>query len=264
MWIARSRLERQQHDVTATADGFAAWLLCLRDGRIERLPPAARTGTLSAVRLAPAPDPVVDDRRFLLTAATKLCTATGYEELTVPRIRREAGVSRRSFDANFHGVADCFLEAVESHTNRVVEHAAAQAREAGSWERAVVRAIAALCAGASRDPGLARLAFLEILAPGAEGLARARQIVTQWAERLRQSAPARRRPSPLAAEASVAATWTLAQCEILSGRGHRIDEAIPEMAFVLLAPAIGPAAAVQAIRTELASLSAQIENSTHN
>jgi AcrR family transcriptional regulator len=172
--------------------------------------------------------------------------AEGYESLTVPRIRREAGVSRRSFDACFRGVADCFLAAVEARITMVVRRAETEARRADSWGRTVVRIVSSLSTAVSRDPGLVRLAFLEILAPGPEGLAKSEQIVTYWARRLCRSAPVGSRPDPFAAEASVAAAWPMAQCEFLFGRGDRIGE----MTIIVLAPAIGPAAAERTIRAE--------------
>lgn len=253
IWIARSRLRGGEIDLDLTADEFAEWLLAMRDRRIEVLPAADRRGTVTADHRPSARREMIgEDRRFLLSAAAKLSVAEGYESLTGPRIRREAGVSRRSFDANFRDVADCFLEAVESWTSTVVERAESEARRSGTWERAVVRTVSKLCAGVPRDPGFARLAFLEILAPGPEGLAKSDEIVTYWARRFCETAPTKRRPSAFAAEASVAAIWSMARCEILSGRGDRIRETVAEMAFILLAPAIGAGASEDAIRAEFA------------
>jgi AcrR family transcriptional regulator len=250
IWIARSRLQSRSTALDEVADEFIDWMLALRDRQIERLPPIDRFRAMAAFR-PPGREPVGEDRAFLLTAAAKLSAVEGYDSLTVPRIRREAGVSRRSFDANFGGIAECFLEAVETQTKAAVRGAESEAKRAGSWERALVRIVSSLCAGVARDPGFARLAFLEILAPGPAGLVKSEQIVTYWSERLRRTAPAERRPTAFAAEASVAAIWSMTQCEVLSRRGRRLDEAIAEMAFVLLAPMTGARAAGRAIRTEL-------------
>jgi len=256
VWIARSRLGGPENEIGPTADRFSDWLLALRDRRLERLPVTGR----AAGRPAPLGSPLLseaigEDRRFLLTAAAKLGVAEGYGSLTVPRIRREAGVSRRSFDAHFRGVADCFLEAVEARTTTAVEDAESKARRAGSWERALVRIVSSLCAAVARDPGFARLAFREILAPGREGLAKSEEMVAYWANRLHTTAPARGRPDPFFAEASVAAIWSMAQCEVLSGRGASIGETVSEMAFILLAPIVGTGAADHAIRLELGASS---------
>lgn len=59
--------------------------------------------------------------------------------------------------------------------------------------------------------------------------------------------------APLFAEASVAAIWSMAQCEVLSGSGGHLGEAIPEMAFILLVPIVGARAAEEAIHSELAT-----------
>jgi AcrR family transcriptional regulator len=254
IWVARSRLQDRSTDLGRVADEFTVWLSALRDRRIERLPVSPRVGPPSdARRGSTRRERIVEDRGFLLTAAAKLGVAEGYGNLTVPRIRREAGVSRRSFDANFRDVADCFLEAVESRTTAAVKRAEADARRAGSWERAMVRVVVSLCGGVARDPGFARLAFLEILAPGPEGLAKSDQIIGYWAKRFLEAAPAENRPSPLIVELSVAGAWSMARCEVLSGRGHCMREAIAEMSFVLLAPLIGGGASAAAIRAEFAA-----------
>jgi AcrR family transcriptional regulator len=253
IWVARSRLQGRSDHLDDVADEFVDWMLTMRDRRVECLPVIDRFRAGTAVPPpSPSREPIGEDRGFLLTAAAKLSAAEGYDSLTVPRIRREAGVSRRSFDTNFRGVAECFLEAVESRTNAVVRRAESEAKQAGSWERALVRIVASLCAGVAQDPGFARLAFLEILAPGPEGLVKSEQIVAYWAERLRRTVPTGRRPDPFFTEASVAAIWSMTQCEVLSGRGHRIGETIAEMAFVLLAPLLGPDAALRVICSELA------------
>jgi AcrR family transcriptional regulator len=250
--VARTRLlAGEPGEVATTADSFATWFLALRDRRLEGLRGPGLQVAADTRDLSPRPNANDDDREIILRAAMKLCVLEGYGRLTVTAIRREAGVSRRSFDAHFSGVSDCFLQAVETLMTNNVAAAESEARRARSWERGVVRIVAALCARLARDPAQTRLAVLEILSPGGEGLERSEGIVTHWAERLRRTAPEGMRPDPLAAEASVAAIWGIARTEIVAGRADRIGDVAAEMAFILLAPAIGAEGADRAIRAEL-------------
>jgi AcrR family transcriptional regulator len=231
------------------AEELAAWALALRDNAAARLARSRRTRSARAA--APLPQPIGNDRQRLLIAVTRLADAHGYGELTVPLIRREAGVSRRTFDTHFAGVADCFLRAVEDRTTEVAERAEHEVAASPGWEQGVMGMCELLCAETVRDPTLARLAFVDVFAPGRLGLECRERIVARWADRLRQSAPAGTRPSELAAEASIAAVWRIIQAEVAAGRPERLEEAAPIMAFAILAPTIGAVAAERVIGTKL-------------
>jgi AcrR family transcriptional regulator len=229
------------------AGPFADWLLGLRDERLAHVWSLTGSGRQHrSTRPAPFAE-IGDDRQFLLTASLKLSAAEGYESLTVPSIRREAGVPRRAFDDHFDGVEDCFLSAVEALVVSVGKWAAEEARRAGTWDRRVVRMLELLAAEMARDPAAARLGLIGILAPGLVGLKRREDIVTRWAGQLRRAAPATLRPSSLMAEISLAAVWRVMAREVAGGRPERIRKLVPGMAFVILAPAIGPADAERAI-----------------
>lgn len=193
---------------------------------------------------------VGDARGRILAATAKLGARDGYGALTVPRIRAEAGVSRRDFDAHFADVDACFLEAIEVLTVTVAAEAEGEARNAGSWERGVYRASVALCTAVARDPVLAQLGFVEVFAPGREGLYCRERLVGRCADRLRKTAPARKRPSELAAEASVAAAWRIVHAEIAAGRRRGLAQIAPVVAYVQLAPVVGARRAVEAIVAE--------------
>ena len=251
MRVARSRLlAARATDVAEDVEELSAWAQALRCESAALLPDAARPGDERKPDSPRPPEPIGDERERLLTSVVRLAITHGYDALTVPLVRREAGVSRRIFDANFAGVADCFLAAIEARTTEAAERAERQAAEARSWEEGVVRMAELLCTEVAGDPVLARLAFLDVFAPGRAGLECRERIVSHWAERLCHSAPAGSRPGGLAAEASAAANWRIAQTEVATGKVDRLADAAPLMAFVILAPAIGPAAAERLIAGE--------------
>jgi AcrR family transcriptional regulator len=246
--VARTRLlAGRSAELPGIVDELVDWLLALRE-----------TGSTAPVVYRQAPDvggrpggraersfgtpllgAVGDERGRILVAVAKLGVRDGYGALTVPRIRAEAGVSRRSFDAHFADVDACFLEAVEVLTATAAARAEGKAKTAGGWERGVHRASAALCGEIARNPVLAHLGFIEVFAPGLEGLHCRERFVTRCADRLRKNAPAGRRPSPLAAEASIAAAWRIVHAEIAAGRRRKLAPVASLVADVLLAPTLG-------------------------
>jgi len=188
-----------------------------------------------------------DEEGRMLSAAAKLGAANGFSNLTIPRIRAEAGVSRRSFDARFASAGECFLEAIETIVSSAAARAERDARGAPDWESRTCTGTEALCTEVARNATLARLAFVEIFAPGREGLQRRERLITRGADCLRRTAPPHRQPSGLVAEASVAAAWRIAHTEIAAGRPADVGRLAPVISYVTLAPAIGAPTAAEAI-----------------
>ena len=194
---------------------------------------------------------VADDRQRLLRAAVKLAAVDGFASLTVPKLRAEAGVSRRRFEASFESVDECFLESVEMLAGDAAARAESWSAAAEEWERRTCRFMLALCAQAARNRTMARLAFLGIFAAGRGGLLQRERMVTRTATELRDTVPAERRPSTIAAEASVAAVWHIAQSDIAAGRARNLPAVAPLLSYVVLAPIVGSRTAAVAIQAEI-------------
>ena len=60
-----------------------------------------------------------------------------------------------------------------------------------------------------------------------------------------------RRPSQFAAEASIGAMWGVIHHFVATGRGVQLPIAAPALSYLALAPALGGAAAVDVIATEV-------------
>jgi AcrR family transcriptional regulator len=248
--VARTRLLAGRDEVPAVADRFADWLLALKDPRLRRF--CARTeAELRSPAVSSPRCRAGDDRSLLLAAAGSLGARDGYANLTVAAIRRKAGVSRRSFEQNFDGAEDCFLAAVQSRLTFAARRAERSAAGAGSWERGVVRVIGSLGSELAKDPALARLGLIEILAPGRAGLELREEAITEWARRLLCTAPARLRLDPLPTEASLAAAWGVAEADVAAGHNSWVRAQVPSMALMVLAPVVGAAATERAIFAEL-------------
>lgn len=206
------------------------WVVEIYDAKTAELSVGPRAGEGRARReRSPLPAELSSmagygDRERILAAVSRLATEKGFAGLSVSRIRREAGVSRRAFDARFDDTTECFLAAVDSLARGAVKKAAtwAAGTRAGGDRR--YRRTLALCAIAARNQPLARLVLAEIVVPGRDGLLGRERLISAAVEQLVEEEPA----SSLrivGLEASVAAAWRIAEDDVLADGGRRLPEA---------------------------------------
>lgn len=196
-------------------------------------------------------DCVGGDRGRILAATARLAVRDGYWNLSIPKIRREAAVSRKVFDEHFAGVDECFLGAVGELSEAAATRAERRTSGAEDWRRGVCRMVLSYCAEVARTPALAKLGFVDIFAPGRAGLRFREERISLGATILRRVAPPDEGPSQLAAEASAGAAWRIIQAEVAAGRAPALPQVAPQIAFVTLAPATGADRAVASILAEL-------------
>ncbi len=245
--LARARLLSGQPRQLALDGGeLMEWALSFCDDDVIRLRGLGAAGPPPLPEAAPAM-PLGDERAMILAATARLASKEGYATLTVPRVRAAAGVSRRSFDAHFKGVADCFLVTLETLSDRTLAAAAPFYLTAEDWASGVHRMITALCWHLARDPTFAGLAFLEVFSPGREAIQWRSEMIAKLATRLRQGAPPAQQPSEFAAEASIGAMWGVIHHFVATDRGAQLPAAAPALSYLALAPALGGAAAVDTI-----------------
>jgi len=256
--VARARLlTGDPRQLALDGAELMEWALSFRDDAVVRL---RGLGTSGAPPLPPttAELPRGDERAMILAATARLASREGYTSLTVPRVRAAAGVSRRSFDAHFDGVADCFLATLEVLSDRTLAAAEPSYLTADSWASGVHRMIASLCQHLAGNPTFADLAFLEVFSPGSEAIRWRSEMIAKLGAMLRQGAPPAQRPTVFAAEASVGAMWGVIHHFVATGRGAQLPVAAPVLSYIALAPALGAATAVDAI---VAEVSGEMETS---
>lgn len=247
--VARVRLlSGNARQLRLDGEELMTWALSFCDEAVDRL------RGLGGAEVAPGRDrpggtvPAPGDERTLILAATaRLATDRGYNALTVPRIREAAGVSRRSFDAHFEGVAECFLATLDLLGGRVLAAAAPAYMTADGWAAGIHGMVGAICEQLALDPPLAKLAFTEVFAPGPPAIRWRARLIARLAEQVRRGAGPGQRPSEFAAEASVGAAWGVIHYFVATGRVSRLPQAAPTISYLILAPAIGGGEAVDAI-----------------
>jgi AcrR family transcriptional regulator len=254
-------IEGRNAELPEVSEELAEWALSMYDPALEELPlpsleesPAERRLRRHPAERPPATTafgPLGDERARILSAVVSLALSEGYWSLTVPKIRREAAVSRRCFDSHFDGVDACFLGAIEALGEAAALRTERKAAGAPSWERGACRMVLTACDEVARSPALARLGFIDVFAPGREGLRCRERRIDLAAQRLRRVAGPGEELSWLACEASAGAAWRIIQAEVAAERTARLPQLAPQVAYVTLAPAVGAEAAVEAIRAEL-------------
>jgi AcrR family transcriptional regulator len=247
--VARARLlSGQAQQLVFDGEELLEWALSFCDEDAVRL---RGLGTAGAPPLPTAAElPLEDERALILAATARLASREGYATLTVPRVRAAAGVSRRSFDAHFEGVEDCFQATLETFSGRTLATAAPPYFAAEDWASGVHRMVASLCQHLSGDPTFASLAFLEVFSPGPEAIQWRSGMIAKLATRLRRGAPVAAQPSQFAAEASIGAMWGVIHHFVATGRGAQLPLAAPVLSYLALAPALGGAAAIDVIVAE--------------
>ena len=248
--LAQARLlSGHPRQLAIDGDELLEWALSFCDNGVARLWDLGAGGVPPLSEAAPVM-PLEDERALILAATAKLASKEGYATLTVPRVRAAAGISKRSFDTHFEGVSDCFLATLETLSDRTLAAAAPVYFTAGDWASGIHRMIAGLCWGLARDPTFAGLAFLEVFSPCPEAIQWRSEMIAKLAARLRRGAPAGKRPSEFAAEASIGALWGVIHHFVATGRGGQLPIAAPALSYLALAPALGGAAAVDVILAE--------------
>jgi AcrR family transcriptional regulator len=179
---------------------------------------------------------VADAGRRAITTTARLAATDGLAGLSCAKIRKDAGLSRREFEQHFTGVEDCFLDAVESVAQTAASVAEASAEGVQSWERRTFKTVGALCSLAAGDRGLSRLVLLDVTAPGRAGLLRRDVMIERAAVRICEHSPPDRRPSALAATASVDAIWRIAETEVAAGRANQLPRLAPVFVYMIVAP----------------------------
>jgi AcrR family transcriptional regulator len=115
-------------------------------------------------------------RGRLLDALAEVIAEEGYLDTTVHKILKRAGISRRTYYELFKDKEDCFLVAYDEAAEHVVKLVQQACREGGSPERRIENSLRAMLEFGEREPKVARMCIIEVMAAG--NVARERRTAT--------------------------------------------------------------------------------------
>jgi AcrR family transcriptional regulator len=184
-----------------------------------------------------------NQRERIVTALVDTVAERGYNATTVANITKAASVSRRTFYEHFADKEACFLAAYEMVTEHIAAAMRAAAESFEEWPEKVRAALATMLSFLAGEPELARLCMIEPIAAGGRCAAPPPPAGEGLVEILKAGRPEHgdRRPLPEATEETlVGGIVSLIVREISADRAARLEELLPDLVELTLAPYVGP------------------------
>jgi AcrR family transcriptional regulator len=196
------------------------------------------------------PPPVAkrSQRERLLHATGRVAAADGYAKATVADIVAAAGVSREVFYEHFHDKQEAFAETVKFVFEQIMAGSAgAFFSTDGPWPERIWRASAAFTGFIVDQPALVHAVFVEPYAVAAD-VQRVDEFLmgfTLFLEDGYRYRPDAAQVPRIAGEAIGGAVLESINSYLRSGRTAELPELVPGVAYMILAPFMGPDAAYE-------------------
>lgn len=212
-------------------------------------PGRRRADQLPGGRHGLSPEVVAESQRVrLLRAMTDTVGRRGYRDAHITEVVDRAGVSRRTFYEQFEGKEESFAAAYELSLEWLLERTLAAFEAQDEWADGLRAALSALLGALASKPSVARVCFVEVLAAGPHA-ARRRDEAMRGFLPLFESAPTDV-PRTLRIFESlgmgrVADLGDVLHREIAAGRTRELPALLPELAYMMVLPFLGPEAAAR-------------------
>jgi AcrR family transcriptional regulator len=183
-----------------------------------------------------------NQRERIITALVDTVAERGYNATTVAHITKAASVSRRTFYEHFADKEACFLAAYEMVADHIRDSMQVAAEAFDEWPQKVRAALATMLRFLAGEPELARVCMIEPVAAGGEIAAKHRASMQGFVEILKAGRPEHggERPLPEATEATlVGGIVSLIVREINAGRTEKLEDLLPDLVELTLAPYLG-------------------------
>jgi AcrR family transcriptional regulator len=197
---------------------------------------------------APAAFLASDDKRArVLGSVVHLTLDEGYGELTDPQIAQFAGISTEAFHKQFASKEECFLTVVDEFASEALQAVEAAISPISSWADAVPVAVSSFIEHIVSHPALLRMAFIDLFEVGPGMIGRMTKSIDRFTGMLADNGPEARRAPEIASEAITGAVWDIISAYSSAERMRYLPCLSDHIAFVVLAPYIGPKAAIDTI-----------------
>ncbi len=241
-------LEHRERELYTLTDEVLDWI------ESYRTPAAARLtvlGPATTPHQPPAPAAFLarDDKRArVLGSVVHLTLDEGYSRLTDPQIAQFAGISTEAFHKQFANKEECFLAVLDEFVAEALDSVRGRFHSAASWPEGVYRAMSAFVEYLVAHEALLRMAFVDLFEVGPGMIGRMTRSVEDFTKLLTEHGPPPRRGPEVASEAVTGALWAIISGYVANGHLARLPCLVDHLAFTVLAPYIGPKAAVEAIQ----------------
>ncbi|HSZ68927.1 MAG TPA: TetR/AcrR family transcriptional regulator [Solirubrobacteraceae bacterium] len=249
----RLRTPGREAELPMLTDELLDWISAYRS-------PAARIGLAGAVPHTPAePARFLDSdekRTRVLGAVVHLTLDQGYRELTDPQLAQFAGMSTESFHKHFPDKRACYIAVIDAFMAETIDAVKAAAARGGSWEESAYLGTKACVEHFAAHPGLVKMAFVDLFEVGPPVVECIGRTLGEVAKLLREASPEPARAPLLAHEAIVGGVWAVIGSYAVRKRVKYLPSLIDHLAFIVLAPYVGPKNAAQTIDSARRRISA--------
>jgi AcrR family transcriptional regulator len=187
-----------------------------------------------------------NQRERILDAVADVTSIAGYASMSVEDIIVTAGVSRRTFYDNFKSKDEAFYAAYDAAVEQLMEDVQDAYLAAQTFPARVRDCLAAFLGFLAGEPRFADMCIVEVFAAGPPALERRNRVMTAFAELIRTAAselPSNRQPPALTAETMVGGIYEVVYSRILQGETARLLELQADLAYSVMLPYLGHAAA---------------------
>jgi AcrR family transcriptional regulator len=177
-----------------------------------------------------------DEAGLLLAAAKRLAMSDGYHKLTLAKIASAAGLSTTSFKRHFGSVEAIYLEVARRLAARLVACPSSGREHDHPRQQGID--IHEVCQRVAADPAIARIAFLDVVEPGPQGLSCRTELITRVAAQCDPVRRDRRQQADPTTEAAVAALWATVAEKVARGESAQLPKTAPTLSrlFAIATP----------------------------
>jgi AcrR family transcriptional regulator len=218
-----------------------------------RTPAAARLDSVGSVRPPRMPPAsacflVREDRRAkLLGSLVHLTLDSGYPGLSDPQIAQFAGLSTEAFHREFATKEACFLAVLEEFVLELEQWVRARMGAGPRWPQTAYAGVAAFVEYLAAHEALLRIAFIHAFEVGPAVVGQMTGAVDGLTALLTESGPEPMRGPAIAREAIAGALWSIVATSVVGNGIARLPALVDQLAFLVLAPYVGPKVAVATI-----------------
>jgi AcrR family transcriptional regulator len=187
-------------------------------------------------------------RRRILDALRDTVREHGYQDASVADVIKRAGVSRKTFYAQFADKEACFVAAYDEHVQRLQALTLDAFDAQDEWVASLRAGLTALLNALAYDPPLARFCFVEVLAAGPTAAQRRNEAMRTLEQILElgrgeQAGEDGVTLPPALGTSMVGGLGEVLYQEIVAGRAAELPKLVPELMYALVLPHLGPEAA---------------------
>jgi len=190
-----------------------------------------------------SPEEVASSQRArILDAMRAAICEHGYADASVAEVIKRAGVSRKTFYAQFADKEACFLEVYEEHMGRLQALILDAFDAQDEWVASLRAGLTALLNALAYDPAMARCCFVDVLAAGPKAAARRNEAMRELERILELGGPAREASAdgtalPRALGMSmVGGLGEVLYQEIVADRTAQLPRLLPDLMYALVLP----------------------------